>query len=156
LQKCRNLHYSCIMDPFNTFIQTLKENNMAVTRPRKAVFETLSGHEPQSMGEIIRRLQGKIDRSSVYRSILLFERLHIVQRLHIGWKYKLELTDRYSHHHHHLTCLSCGTLIPISGAAAIEQNIARICRAHNFSPTNHQLEIRGLCQSCRTQPPQQP
>lgn len=137
------------MDPRDQMKKALRENNLAVTGPRLLVFNTLSGREPQSMGEIIRQLAGKTDRSSVYRTILLFEQLHIVQRLHIGWKYKLELTDRYSHHHHHLTCLACGKLIPIAGAAAIEQNIERICRANNFVPTNHQLEIRGHCHSCQ-------
>jgi len=31
----------------------------------------------------------------------------------IGWKYKLELSNAFQHHHHHLTCLQCGGVTPL-------------------------------------------
>ena len=90
----------------------------------------------------------KADRASVYRAVELFERLGIVQRLHTGWKYKLELTDKFAAHHHHLTCLTCGRVVPMN-EAALEQVIAELAAAHQFTPSAHQIELQGYCAQCR-------
>lgn len=100
------------------------------------------------MHEIIAACATNADRASVYRTISLFEQLGIVHRLQIGWKYKLELTDKYSHHHHHLTCSSCGLVIPLSEDHTLEHQLAHMARQHGFVPESHQLEIRGRCQQC--------
>ena len=88
------------------------------------------------------------DRASVYRAVDLFERLGIVQRLNTGWKYKLELTDMFADHHHHLTCVNCGRTIAMN-ETELETAIARLAARHNFRPTSHQIEVQGLCQSCQ-------
>ena len=92
---------------------------------------------------------GGIDRASVYRAVELFERLGIVQRLNTGWKYKLELTDKFNEHHHHLTCLHCDRTISMN-EAELEQLISRLATSHCFKPTSHQIEIQGLCDDCQT------
>lgn len=89
-----------------------------------------------------------IDRASVYRVVSLFEQLGIVQRLQIGWKYKLELSDTFSHHHHHLTCLKCGRIIDFDEAPALEKDLYHIAKNNNFQIRGHQLEIQGLCRNC--------
>lgn len=88
-----------------------------------------------------------IDRASVYRTVDLFERLGIVQRINIGWKYKLELTDRFSDHHHHLSCTKCGKTIAMN-ENELEVFIEQIAHAHGFQPSAHQIEIQGLCSAC--------
>ena len=99
-------------DVLEQFKIRLKESGYSSTAVRRTVFAVLQGREPQSMHEVIARCD-KIDRASVYRTIVLFEQLGIVQRLRIGWKYKLELTDSFSHHHHHITCTKCGRTTPL-------------------------------------------
>lgn len=98
------------------------------------------------MHELVEKVS-EVDRASVYRSVELFERLGIVQRVNIGWKYKLELTDRFAKHHHHLTCTNCGRAIEIS-ESELEQTICRLAAAHCFKPTAHQIEIQGQCSRC--------
>lgn len=100
------------------------------------------------MHEIIAACAGQTDRASVYRSIALFEQLGIVHRLHIGWKYKIELTDVFSHHHHHLACSRCGTVIPLTEDDELESMLSQLAASHNFQAQSHQLEIRGLCVRC--------
>ncbi|MEK7152407.1 MAG: hypothetical protein AAB834_00535 [Patescibacteria group bacterium] len=73
----------------DTFRKLLKEHGYSITQARTAVFDALLGQEPLSMQALVGRA-GQIDRASVYRAIALFERLHIVQRLNTGWKYKIE------------------------------------------------------------------
>ncbi len=90
-----------------------------------------------------------VDRASIYRAVDLFERLGIVQRLNTGWKYKLELTDKFAEHHHHLTCVHCGQTIALN-EHMLEQTIDNLARAHGFTPTAHQIEIQGYCRNCQT------
>lgn len=126
----------------------LKANGHSATKPRLDVFKTLSGHEPLSMSEIIRKT-GKVDRASIYRTIGLFEELKIVRRLSHGWKYKIELSDKFSSHHHHLTCNNCGKIIPITEDIKLETHLRMLAAKEHFKPEEHELEIRGLCQDCR-------
>ena len=128
------------------FRQLLKASHQSITNARLAVFTALLGQEPLSMHQLIERVR-VVDRASVYRAVELFERLGVVQRLHTGWKYKLELTDKFAEHHHHLTCTQCGRTISMN-EADLEQVIARLAASHHFTPTTHQIEIQGLCQLC--------
>ena len=126
---------------------TLKAGGFRFTASRQDVLNALQGHEPQTMHEVTARCPD-IDRASVYRSIALFEQLGIVQRLQIGWKYNLELTGAFVHHHHHLSCVKCGCVIPLPDDAVLEKRLAVLAAGHNFIAQDHQLEIRGLCKTC--------
>lgn len=133
--------------PRDDFIQLLKNKGQSITKARLSVFEALVGQEPLAMREVVARVP-KTDRASVYRAVDLFERLGIVQRLNTGWKYKLELTDKFAAHHHHLTCLSCGRTTPMN-ETELERTIEKLAAAHQFTPTSHQIELQGYCAVCR-------
>jgi Fur family ferric uptake transcriptional regulator len=133
--------------PTETFIALLKQGNSRVTKARLTVFEQLYNQEPLSMHKLVERSKG-IDRASVYRAVELFEQLHIVQRFHVGWKYTIELTDRFAAHHHHLTCLGCGHTIPIN-EHDLEHVIDELAAQHHFAPTAHQIELQGYCAACQ-------
>lgn len=128
------------------FKTLLKEQGHSLTKARLAVFEALLGQEPLSMHELTAKVRSN-DRASVYRAIDLFERLGIVQRLNTGWKYKLELTDKFAEHHHHLTCTRCGRTTAMN-EAELESLITRLATRHHFKPTAHQIEIQGICTNC--------
>jgi Fur family ferric uptake transcriptional regulator len=129
------------------FKQLLQANGQSVTKARLAVFDALLGQEPLSMRALAERI-GNADRASVYRAVDLFERLGIVQRLNTGWKYKLELTDKFAEHHHHLTCTNCGRTIAMN-EDELEQVIEKLAASHGFAPSAHQIEIQGRCDRCR-------
>lgn len=132
----------------NELRQHLKTHGQSLTKPRLAVFRALCGHDPQTMPQLLANCSA-IDRASAYRTIALFERLGIVQRLQIGWKYKLELTDTFSHHHHHLTCMKCGKVISFDESTELETELVRIAGNNSFVIKTHQLEIQGLCPDCQ-------
>lgn len=128
--------------------QLLLKNGRSLTRARRIVFELLLGQEPQTMQVLVSRSKGKIDRASVYRTIELFEQFGIVQRINIGWKYKLELTDLFGDHHHHLHCLNCGGITSLPEDQLLEDRISGLAQRASFKPTTHQLEIQGYCSNC--------
>jgi len=131
----------------DAFKQLLKQEGQSVTKVRVAIFEALVGQEPLAMREVVQRAK-KVDRASVYRTIDLFERLGIVQRLNTGWKYKVELSDKFAEHHHHLTCVQCGRTI-VMNELELESVIEKLAAAHHFKAISHQIELQGLCEVCQ-------
>jgi Fe2+ or Zn2+ uptake regulation protein len=134
-------------EPIQQLKIRLKGQGKSLTHPREAVFMALQNQEPQTMQQLAAACP-IIDRASVYRSIALFEKLGVVQRMQIGWKYKLELTDSFHAHHHHLTCSNCGRTLPFEEDAELENRLKALAAKHNFSMQGHQLEIQGLCSQC--------
>jgi len=136
------------MSQMNQEIATiLKDNGLSITKQRLVVFELLEGREPVTMYELYDLARGKLDRASLYRTISVFEELGIVRRINIGWKYKVELSDKFAEHHHHLACLKCHKVIPIS-EQELERFISGLAMSYNFKPVEHQVEVQGYCQDC--------
>jgi Fur family ferric uptake transcriptional regulator len=127
----------------------LKRNGYSMTKARKLVFQLLEGQEPQSMHVLYVRAEKQIDRASLYRITRIFEQTGIAQRVYVGWKYKIELTDIFSHHHHHISCLGCHKLIAIQEDEQIEKLIQELAVKHQMVATSHQLEVQGYCQNCQ-------
>lgn len=138
--------------PFIALNQTLKAHGQSVTACRQQVFAALSGQEPLSMVELVRRCPDT-NRASVYRTVALYEKLGIVLRLQTGWKYKLELSDRFHDHHHHATCLECGVSLVIPEDSALEQQFHELSNVMGFTMERHQLEIQGYCSKCQNKRP---
>lgn len=142
------LYLRSMTEPLEQLRNSLKQHGQSLTQARQVVFGELQGKEPQTMREIVAACVGRVDRASVYRSITLFERIGVVQRLQIGWKYKLELSDAFHHHHHHLTCKQCGRTFALPEDGQLEKRLKALAGGQNFIMQGHQLEIQGLCQAC--------
>lgn len=121
-----------------------------MTNAREATFNLLISPEPQSISHILARADGKVDRVSVYRNIELFEKLGIAHRVYVGWKYKIELSDDFIAHHHHLSCLGCGKIIDIEDEKHIDDFIEEMAKKVDFKPRRHQFEVDGYCVDCQT------
>ncbi|HVO86185.1 MAG TPA: Fur family transcriptional regulator [Candidatus Binatia bacterium] len=126
----------------------LRADGASLTKTRKIVFDALLNQEPQSLNALIERLSGSVDRATVYRTIELFERLGIVHRLNIGWKYKIELSDVFQGHHHHFYCTNCGKTHSLPASPMLETMIDSMAAKDGFAPRGHQLEVYGLCANC--------
>lgn len=129
--------------------QTLKDGDFSVTKVREVVFTALEDQEPMTMQELVKRIGSVVDRASIYRTISLFERLGVVQRLQNGWKYTLELSDEFHEHHHHIRCLKCGRLVSFSETPSLEATFDKIAAQEDFKLVNHQLELQGICKKCQ-------
>lgn len=135
-------------EPIDELKIVLNAHKQSLTRSRQVIFFALQDKEPQTMHEVILACKGEVDRASVYRTIALFERMGIVQRLQIGFKYKLELSDSFHHHHHHLTCNNCGKTIKLPEDDQLEERLDTLAKSQNFKMQGHQLEIQGRCENC--------
>jgi Fur family ferric uptake transcriptional regulator len=126
----------------------LKENGYSLTLPRQIVFKVIANNTPLFTSELISHSSDQIDRASVYRTIELFTRLGIINRVNVGWKHKLELSEKFIGHHHHLQCTSCGKVIDMPENAELESKLTKIARSQNFLIRSHQVEIFGICPEC--------
>lgn len=50
-------------------------------------------------------------------------------------------------HHHHLVCESCGGTVEVA-TKLLEQAISELAAAHDYTLTQHRVELFGLCPKC--------
>lgn len=134
-----------------SLVAILKNNGYSITKPRQLVFQALAKHQPISLVKLCQVVEPKIDKASVYRTIELFQQLGITQRVWLGFKSHYELSEAFSAHHHHLTCLSCGSVIAVEDRN-LENNLAGIAERFGFAAQSHLVEIAGACLNCQQKP----
>ena len=127
---------------------TLKSSGYSVTQPRKQVFEALLSSGPITTATLSQKCIETLDRATVYRTIALFERLGVVNRIWHGFKSQLELSEIFTPHHHHAVCQNCGKTIDLV-SPDLENAISKISREHGFLPLGHVIELTGYCQACQ-------
>lgn len=130
------------------FKKQLADTGHRITPARLALFTTLLDTGPLGIKDILATTNTSSNRVSVYRNIDLFEKLGIVRRIALGWKHKIELSDKFIPHHHHLTCLSCGRIIDIIDEVDVENFITAVTQKHAFTPQSHHFEVSGYCKDC--------
>lgn len=130
--------------------KVLKDHNYSVTKTRQQVFNALADSDTLGMNQLIIKLKNKMDRASVYRTIDIFEKLGIVNRLQIGWKYRLELSDAFIEHHHHAICLNCEKIIAFEESPELEKDIDKLAAELGIKLASHSLELKGTCRECQT------
>jgi len=135
------------MTDLEKFSKILKDNGHRITQARLETFKLLRSREPMTMQQLLTYSDGELDRVSLYRNIQLFENIGVAHRVTMGWKYKIELSEVFVDHHHHLTCLNCGKVTAID-EGEIDMLVDSITDKYNFKPERHHFEIDGLCASC--------
>lgn len=125
-----------------------REHSIRLTEPRREVYSILNEKEqPLTMGELL-KLSRISERTSVYRTLELFEKYGIVEALHLKGKIRYELAEPFKPHHHHLVCTSCGELIPLDNSK-LEKLIRHLGDEHHYTLTAHHVELQGLCRQCQ-------
>lgn len=130
------------------FKEILSKSGNFATSQRVELFKYLQANPEVTIKKLIRELPSQ-NQATIYRSIKLFETLGIISRLQLGWNSKLELSNQFHDHHHHMTCTNCGRVIAWEEDPAIELRIQTVAMKLGFYPHDHQLEIRGLCRTCQ-------
>ncbi|MBI5357698.1 transcriptional repressor [Candidatus Saccharibacteria bacterium] len=133
------------------FKKILKKNSLYVTKQRIALFTLLLNEQkPLSLQETAKLLDEKLDLVTVYRNVESLERINIIKKFYTGWNYRIELSEKFKAHHHHLSCSKCAKTIKIDLGIRIENSLKQIANNHNFRLTNHEVELYGFCQKCQS------
>jgi Fe2+ or Zn2+ uptake regulation protein len=72
----------------------------------------------------------------------------VVDRVWNGFKSRIELSDAFSPHHHHFTCVSCASTVGVE-SDEIETALQKLENSNGFSLTHHSIELRGFCENCK-------
>ncbi|HVY78088.1 MAG TPA: Fur family transcriptional regulator [Solirubrobacterales bacterium] len=119
---------------------------------RTAVIEALAGHDcavsALELDDELRRRKPRVGRASIYRALEQLEELGLVQRIEIvRGTAAYERIDPDGHHHHHAICQGCGRMETFENGD-LERVIDRISGEVPFEVSEHDVVLRGLCQSC--------
>ncbi|HYH06873.1 MAG TPA: transcriptional repressor [Thermoanaerobaculia bacterium] len=134
------------------FQDYLQQQGLKLTSERIAlVREIFSTHYHFEADELLGKMKEKsvkISRATVYRTLELLVKSNMVRRVHLGEDhYHYEHVSGNSHHDH-LICTTCGNVIEFHDEQLERLQIA-ICEKKKFTPTFHNLQILGVCDSCR-------
>lgn len=128
--------------------QTLKQAGSSATKSRVVVFSSIQQNGPLGVGKLIAQVGSSVDRATVYRTIDLFEKLGVVNRIWYGAEPLVELSEIFTPHHHHALCQNCGSAIDLS-SSELESILSALAKKHRFLALNHSVELSGYCSNCQ-------
>ncbi len=108
--------------------------------------------QPMTLPDIV-AADPDIAQSSAYRNLDVLVRCGVVLRIKAGGDYAyFELAEPLLGHHHHLICISCGSIEDIHFDSEIEhlvdKSLSEIAARTGFTPTHHSLDLHGHCAEC--------
>ena len=130
----------------------ISERGLKSTRQRDLIVDTFftsKGH--LSVDELLSKVSardGNIGAATVYRTMKILSEAGLASARHFDdgqTRYEPAL-DR--HHHDHLICTSCHTIVEFENER-IEELQDVVAQEQGFLVTRHKLELYGLCGSCR-------
>jgi Fur family transcriptional regulator, ferric uptake regulator len=134
------------------FAGFLQQQGLKLTGERTAlVREIFSTHYHFEADELLFKMKEKnvkISRATVYRTLELLVKSGMVRRVHLGEDHYHYEHVRGDSHHDHLICTTCGSVIEFVDEE-LERRQREICERKKFTPTFHNLQILGVCESCR-------
>jgi Fe2+ or Zn2+ uptake regulation protein len=126
------------------------------TRVRREILDlVVTAGRPVTVPELLSFDHTDLAQSSLYRNLVVLEGVGVLQRV-AGWGNhdRYELSESLSgHHHHHVTCTSCGSVNDIPANHGFEQAVEAeadtISRELGFDVSGHSVDLYGLCPDCR-------
>lgn len=132
----------------------LATHDVRYTDGRRRVVAALAAADgPRSAAELHDDLRRTVPLSSLYRSLAVMAETGVLDEHH-GTKSltRYELAEWLVGHHHHLVCVSCGSVddiqLPADAERTLESVISRAVQVGGFAVEGHSLEIDGRCASC--------
>jgi Fur family transcriptional regulator, ferric uptake regulator len=126
-----------------------------VTPQRQKILQVFVDHQERHLSAedaymLVKEATPDIGLATVYRTLEMLEELGFLHRIEFGdGKSRYELAnDDSSHAHHHLICLSCGTVKEF-GDDLLETLESFVSRTADFQITDHQVKFYGYCRECR-------
>jgi Fe2+ or Zn2+ uptake regulation protein len=131
----------------------LRDTDQRYTVSRRRIVGILAAAgRPLTIAEVQAAGDG-LPQSSVYRNIAVLEQAGVVRRVMAADEFaRFELDEALTEHHHHLVCVSCGTVVDFTMSPGLEQTLDRAIesagRDAGFTVQSHRLDLVGLCARC--------
>ncbi|MEM8904215.1 MAG: Fur family transcriptional regulator [Actinomycetota bacterium] len=129
----------------------LRAGDFRVTRPRRLVWEVLTGEHghlsAQEIAEQVRAIDPTVNQSSVYRTLGLFAELELVRESKLGGGDTSHWEPIHDDAVIHLVCEHCGEVIH-HVADGVEQLRHRVLGQERFEARSIEVVVRGRCERC--------
>ena len=140
-------------DLHTTVTGLLRVVDQRYTRGRRRLVNLLAGAgRPLSIPEILSQ-DTTVPQSSVYRNLGVLEQAGVVHKVMATDEFsRFELAEELTRHHHHLVCVSCGTVDDYTVSPGLEKTMARtideVTAETGFHIQAHRIDLLGRCSRC--------
>ncbi len=129
----------------------MAERGLKSTRQRSLIIDTFfdaTGHlSVEDLWAKVRQADAKVSVATVYRTMKLLHECGLVHAQNFGDGQTRYEAAMGRHHHDHLICTGCGTIVEFENDR-IEALQEAVARKHGFRVTSHKMELYGLCRNC--------
>jgi Fur family zinc uptake transcriptional regulator len=145
-------HQRCVSKALRAADEVCAERGLRLTPTRKRVLELVwTRHAPIGAYDILGQLskEGRQDAPpTVYRALSFLMDAGLIHRIDTLNAYLACETPKHLHAAQFLVCRSCRAVTEL-GDPAIARLLAQRVKAAGFTADAHDLEIKGLCDTCR-------
>src|SRR5262245_61078693 len=139
------------MQAIARFAQYLSKQGLKMTRERRVLIDqvlSVRGHfDVDDLLGRLRKAGHAVSRATLYRNLPRLVDSGLIHKVEMARgqaRYELMLGR---HHHDHMICLTCGTILEFE-SAEVERIQEEVCRRKKFTMTGHSHQIRGYCEAC--------
>ena len=130
----------------------LRRVGQRYTLGRRALIDSIVGAERPITAEAM-SAEAALPQSTTYRNLAILEQAGVIHRVRGADDFaRYELAEELGHHHHHLVCVSCGTVEDFTPPPRLERTLAdlvgEITTASGFRADAHRLDLLGTCTAC--------
>jgi Fur family transcriptional regulator, ferric uptake regulator len=130
----------------------MAQHGLKSTRQRSLIIDTffsVGGHlSVEELWNRVRQQDAKVSVATVYRTMKLLNECGLAHARNFGDGQTRYEAAAGRHHHDHLICTHCGTIVEFEDDR-IEEMQDAVARKHGFTVTSHKMELYGLCRNCQ-------
>jgi len=132
----------------------LARHHLKRSRQREAILDAFvkAGHHVsvEDLLKIVRRRHPEVGRTTIYRTLKLFQEAGLASELLFGAEARFEPVWNRDHHDH-FVCVSCGAIVEFQ-SPEIERLQDEIATGIGFEVHGHRHHIFGRCRKCASKP----
>lgn len=140
---------------YDVLKEELKKEGYKLTPQRRAIVDTIVDNEgkhltAEEIYDEVKKMCPEIGLATVYRTILLLEKVGVVSRLYLNdgcSRYELVHSDE-THRHHHLICEVCNKIIEVEDDL-LDNLESSIEKNYGFKILDHVVKFYGVCNDCQ-------
>jgi Fur family ferric uptake transcriptional regulator len=122
------------------------------TRERETILRELEvrkGHfNAEELYSVLNRKGTKVSRPTIYRTLKLLEKYHLIDRLDIKQNCFYYESIFQKKDHGHMICERCGKIVDFS-SESLNTLKSEMGKDKNFKLDNISIQVFGLCKSCQ-------
>lgn len=135
-----------------SFKEVLGPKGFKSTKGREIIFKELEGRKDhfnaEKLHSALNRKGAKVSRPTIYRTLKLLEKFHLIERLDIK-KNCFYYEPAYRRKDHgHLICQRCGKIMDFT-CGSIKDLKSELVKGKVFKTENISIHVFGICETCQ-------